>query len=102
MGGDIRRQAEDLARFYSELTRRLPQHGVRDVAELLALYEQVRSAVSAISRQEISWAADQTQGLVEELVQMEASLQAVRRLKATLERQPEGPPGQGNRGRPVP
>jgi vacuolar-type H+-ATPase subunit I/STV1 len=86
MSRDIRRDVEDLVRYYGELVARLPRHGVRDVAELLSLYEQLRRAMDAVSRQEIGWAAEQTQRLVDALVQMDSNLQALRRLKAALER----------------
>src|SRR5262245_4379084 len=102
MAIDIRREAEELARYYSELVRRLPQHGVRDVAELLALYEQVRGAVTAISRQEIAWAAEQTERLVKELVHMDATLQALRRLKTALDLLPAGVATESGHGRVVP
>jgi hypothetical protein len=81
---DIRREAEELVRYYSELVRRISQKGVRDVSELLALYEQLRRAADAVSRQEIGWAVEQTERLVEQLVQMDANLQALRRLKGLL------------------
>jgi hypothetical protein len=85
---DIRRDAEELARFYSELARRLPQHGIRDVTELLTLFEQLRRAVDTISRQEIGWVAEQTERLIDALVRMDATLQALRRLKAALDHLP--------------
>lgn len=99
MGIDIRRQAEELVRYYSELVRRLPQHGMRDVAEMLSLYDQLRGALGAIGRQEISWAAEQTQHLVEELVRMDAHLQALRRLKTVFDRLPDGRAADADRGR---
>lgn len=84
MSIDIRREAEELSRYYSELVRRISQKGVRDVADLLALYEQLRRALDAVSRQEIGWAVEQTDRLVEQLVHMDANLQALRRLKGVL------------------
>ncbi len=81
---EVQRKADELVRYYSELVRRLSQAGVRDVTELLGLYEQLRRALDAVSRQEIAWAAEQTQGLIEGLVNMDASLQALRGLKAAL------------------
>jgi hypothetical protein len=84
MSIDIRREAEELVRYYSEVVRRLGQNGVRDVADLLGLYEQLRRALDAVSPQEIGWAAEQTQRLVEALVRMDANLQALRRLKLAL------------------
>jgi hypothetical protein len=84
MSIDIRREADELVRYYSELVRRISQQGVRDVAGLLALHEQLRRALDAVSRQEIGWAVEQTERLVEQLVQMDANLQALRRLKRVL------------------
>jgi hypothetical protein len=85
MSIDVRRETEELMRYYTELVRRLPQNGVRDVAELVELFEQLRRAVDAIGGQEIAWAKEQTQRLVEELVRMDANLQALRRLKAVFD-----------------
>jgi hypothetical protein len=90
MAIDIGREAEELVRYYSELTRRLPQSGVRDVAELIALFEQLQAALAGIGRQEIDWATEQTQRLVQALVRMDSNLQALRRLKAMLEPPPPG------------
>jgi hypothetical protein len=81
MDTDIRRDADQLMRYYGELIRRLTQNGVRDVAELLALYDQLQRAVSALTPQEISWACDQVQALIRQLVTMDSNLQALRRLK---------------------
>jgi hypothetical protein len=84
MSVDIRREAEELVRYYSEIVRRLAQTGVRDVQDLLALHDQLKRALDAVGRQEIGWAAEQTQHLVESLVRMDANLQALKRLKAAL------------------
>jgi ubiquinone biosynthesis protein UbiJ len=81
MDTDIRRDADQLMRYYGELMRRLTQNGVRDVAELLTLYEQLQRAVSALTPQEISWACDQVQALIRQLIAMDSNLQALRRLK---------------------
>jgi hypothetical protein len=86
MSTDIRREAEELVRYYAELVRRLPQNGVRDVAELLSLYDTLRRALEALNRHEISWALEQTQRVVEALVHLDARLQALRRLKSALDR----------------
>src|SRR2546427_3701810 len=88
MSVDIGREAEELSRYYSELGRRLAQSGVRSIGELLSTYEQLRRALDAVSRQEIGWAAEQAQRLVERLVQMDANLQTLRRLKEMLARVP--------------
>jgi hypothetical protein len=98
MAIEIGREAEELVRYYSELARRLPQHGVRDVAELIRLFDQLRAALGSVGSEEIGWASEQAQRLVEALVRLDANLQALRRLKAALEQPREGmAPGQAAR-----
>ena len=82
---DIRREAEELVRYYGELVRRFGQNGVRDIPELLSLYDQLSRALEAVSRQELSWVTDQAQRVIGELVRMDATLDALRRLKMSLE-----------------
>ena len=84
MTSDVRREAEDLVRYYTELGRRLAQNGVRDVTELLGMFEHIERAVGAITAQEIGWAHEQVQALIQRLVRMDSNLQALRRLKAEL------------------
>ena len=86
---DIRREADDLVRYYAELVRRLGQTGIRDISQLLALYEQLHHAVDAVSRQEIEWVVGQAQRLIEALVIMDANLDSLRRLKTWLTDGPE-------------
>jgi hypothetical protein len=93
MAGDIRAQAEELVRYYSELVRRLAQTGVRDIADLLALYDQLRRALDAISRQELGWAAEQADRLRAELTRLDTDLTALRRLKSAVDASPEAAPG---------
>jgi hypothetical protein len=88
MSVDIRRETEELMRYYGELGRRLTQSGVRGVPDLIALHEQIKRSLDAFSRQEIGWAAEQTQRLVEALVRMDANLAALRRLKVALGQSP--------------
>jgi len=89
MSFDIRREAEELVRYYGELVRRLGQNGVRDVADLLALHERLGRALEAVSRQEIGWVTEQVQRLIEVLVRMDSNLDALRRLKVALGALPE-------------
>jgi len=91
MSVDIRRETEELVRYYGELVRRLGQSGgVRDVADLLALYERLGRALEAVSRQEIGWVTEQVQRLIEALVHMDSNLDALRRLKGVLSAPLEG------------
>jgi hypothetical protein len=84
MTGDIRREADELVRYYGELGRRLAQNGVRDIAELLALHERLSRALETFSSQEIGWIAEQAQHLIEALVRMDSNLGALRHLKMAL------------------
>lgn len=93
MAGDIRAQAEELVRYHSELVRRLAQTGVRDIADLLALYDQLRRALDAISRQELGWAAEQADRLRAELERLDGDLTALRRLKGAVDAAPAAAPG---------
>ena len=86
MAGDIQREADELWRYYSELGRRITQGGVRDVTDLLALYDRLRQALEAVSRQEIQWALEQAERLIERLVRLDSDLQAFRALKSRLEK----------------
>jgi hypothetical protein len=88
MAVDIHREADELARYYGELGRRLAQNGVRDVPDLLALHDQLRRALDAVSPQEIAWAVEQTQRLIDQLVRMDSNLQALRGLKDLMSRVP--------------
>jgi hypothetical protein len=85
MSTDIRREAEELVRYHSELVRRLAQTGVRDIPELLALHDRVCRALGSVSRQEIAWAAEQAESLRTTLVALGASLEAISRLKSAVE-----------------
>lgn len=95
---DIRREADDLIRYYGELVRRLGQSGVRDVAELLALHERLSRALDAVGRQELGWVTEQTQTVIGELVRMDSNLEALRRLKMAFTPTPDGGSGSGDSG----
>jgi hypothetical protein len=92
MSIDVQREAEELVRYYAELRRRLEVAGVRDVADLMQLYERLQRALGAVSRQELVWTTEQTHRLVEALVRMDATLQTLRRLKAAFEANATGGP----------
>jgi hypothetical protein len=95
---DIRREADELVRYYGELGRRLGQSGVHDIAELLALHDRVSRALEAVSRQEIGWVAEQAQRLIGELVRMNSTLEALRRLKLSFVPGPDNDGELGSRG----
>ena len=86
MANDVQREADELWRYYAELGRRLSQAGVRDVPDLLSLYDQLRRALETVSRQELEWAREQTERLIQTLVRMDSELQALRALKQSTEK----------------
>jgi hypothetical protein len=81
LAGDLQREADELARYVGELGRRVETAGVRDVGSLLALHEQLRRALDAVSPQELAWAAEQADRLIGTLEQYANMLATVRRLK---------------------
>ena len=80
----IEREAEELLRYRAELGRRLARAGVHDVTALLDLYHQLRTALSALSAQEIEWALAKAEHLTCELERLGQQLDGVRRLKDRL------------------
>src|SRR5437763_14252023 len=84
MSVDIRRETEELVRYYGELVRRLSQSGVSDVADLPGLYERLGRALETVSRQEIGWVTELVQLLIVALVFMDSNHDAIRRLKKAL------------------
>jgi HPt (histidine-containing phosphotransfer) domain-containing protein len=80
----IEREAEELLRYRAELARRLARAGVHDVTALLDLYHQLRSALAALSAQEIEWARAKAERLIEEVEHLGRQLEGVRQLKDRL------------------
>lgn len=80
----IEREAEELLRYRAELGRRLARAGIHDVTALLDLYQQLRSALAAVSAKEIEWARAKAERLIDELERVGRQLDGVRRLKDRL------------------
>jgi hypothetical protein len=84
MGDPIGHDTEELLRYRAELSRRLARAGVSDIGSLLDLYQQLRTALEAVSAQEIEWARAKADRLIGELERLARELLAVRRLKDRL------------------
>jgi hypothetical protein len=80
----LEHEAEELFRYRAELSRRLARAGVNDVGALLDLYQQLRTALQALSGQEIEWARVKAERLVAEFERVASQLEALRRLKDRL------------------
>jgi hypothetical protein len=81
----MRRQTEDLIRYYGELNRRVAHSGLESIPGLLEITTQVEAALSAVSTQEIEWMVREVRTLLEQLVRIDAQVQQLRDLKMELE-----------------
>ncbi len=85
MFDQMRRQTEDVVRYYGELNRRFAGSGVDGIPRLLELSQQIEAAMNAVGAQELEWLGTEIKQLLDRLVQMDAQLQRLRDLKAALE-----------------
>ena len=85
----MRRQTEDIVRYYGELNRRIANAGMDGIPKLLELSTQLEMALGEIGAHELQWVADEIKRLLDELVRMDSQLQRVRELKMLLEGAPE-------------
>jgi hypothetical protein len=81
VGDDLRRESDELVRYCAELSRRIGQSGSGDMSGLLSLYERFRLALDTVSAQELLWADQRAQQLIDKLTAMRGDLEALRRLK---------------------
>jgi len=80
----FRREADQLVRLYGELGRRLANRGIRGIDELVALHQQVRSAVETIAAQEIDTALLQIATLLDRLRLLSRCLGTLGEMKGSL------------------
>jgi hypothetical protein len=63
----IRRDTDEVIRLYGEFLRRMSHQGVRDVADLVRLHDQVCRATATVALPEIDFALAQIRALVDRL-----------------------------------
>lgn len=80
----FRREADQLVRLYGEMVRRLANRGIRGVDELVALHQQIRSAVETIAGQEIDSALLQIATLLDRLRLISRCLETLGEMKVAL------------------
>lgn len=85
----MRRQTEDIIRYYGELNRRISGSGMEGIPHLLELAKQIETAIADVGTQELSWVGAEIKQLLDQLVHMDAQLQRLRELKIVLGQQPE-------------
>lgn len=78
---EMRRQTEDLIRYYGEIDRRVAHTGMDGIAGLLEVSHQVEAALGSIAAQELGWMVHEVRALLERLVRMDSQLQQLRALK---------------------
>ncbi len=81
----MRRQTEDIVRYYGELSRRVSGAGMDGIPQLLELSTQLERAVAEVAPQELEWVAAEIKRLLDQLVQMDSQLQRLRELKLQLD-----------------
>lgn len=86
----MRRQTEDIVRYYGEIDRRVANAGMEGIAGLLEVSQQVEAAIAAVGSEELDWVVRELRGLVERLVRMDSQLQQLRALKMVLASEAEG------------
>ncbi|MCC6849944.1 MAG: hypothetical protein IT294_15680 [Deltaproteobacteria bacterium] len=84
MGDELRRQADDVLRYYADLDRRVATAGLDGIVELLTVSQQVASALQVVEPPEIGRAVRELRGLLERLVRIDSELQGARALKARI------------------
>jgi hypothetical protein len=80
----MRRQTEDIIRYYGELNRRVANAGMESLTRLLEVHRQLEMAVAEVGSEELDWVSDEMKRLLDELVQMDAKLQKLRELKMMM------------------
>jgi hypothetical protein len=81
------RQAEAIVRFSEEIDRRLAEHGIAGVADLLRSYGEIRRAVGRLEAPELEWACREAFQLSNRLAHLASELQRLSTLKSALEMQ---------------
>ena len=79
------RQTDQIINFTREINRRIGESGVSGVEGLMALYDQLRGALSKVSMQEIEWAQGEVNRVLESLKRLSTELSHLAALKSALE-----------------
>jgi len=79
------RQTDQLITFTREINRRIGESGISGVDGLVALYDQLRSALARVSPQELEWAQGEVIRLLESLKRLSDELAHLAALKTALQ-----------------
>ncbi len=78
-------QAEAIFRFTEEVDRRLAEHGIAGMTDLVRMYGQFRDALGQLELRELEWASAEAARLSKSLDQICTELAHLSALKASLE-----------------
>ena len=92
MANEMRRQTEDVIRYYGELDRRVANTGMDGIAGLLTVSQHVETALGVVAPQELEWMVRELRTLLERLVGMDSQLQELRALKLVVADEGDGAP----------
>jgi hypothetical protein len=79
------RQTDQLITFTREINRRIGESGISGVEGLVAVYDQLRSALSKVTPQELEWAQGEVTRVLESLKRLSDELTHLAALKSALE-----------------
>jgi hypothetical protein len=80
----MRRQTEDIIRYYGEIDRRVANTGIEGIAGLLEVSQEMGTALAVVASQELDWMVTELRDLLERLVRMDSQLERLRALKMML------------------
>ncbi len=80
------RQTDQLINFTREINRRIADAGISGVEGLVALYDQLRSALAKVTPQEIEWAQGEVNRVLDSLRRLSDELAHLASLKSSLDK----------------
>ena len=79
------RQTDQIINFTREINRRISESGLSGVEGLVAVYDQLRSALAKVSPQELDWAQQEVTRVLDSLKRLSEELKHLAALKTALE-----------------
>jgi len=80
------RQTDQLINFTREVNRRIADSGISGVEGMVALYDQLRSALAKVTPQELEWAQGEVTRVLDSLRRLSDELTHLAALKAALDK----------------
>lgn len=81
----LRRDVEHVARYRAEMDRRLGVSGVDSIGAVIELYDRLRTALGALTADELAWTQERVTRIIEQLESHRSALAALRELKRRID-----------------